>query len=53
MKNYLFEIRSYAKEKGFSEKRIERLIDEIECGFMTKEEFEDICFGIDCEAEYL
>lgn len=53
MKNYLFEIRAYAKGKGFSERRIERLIDEIENGFMTKEEFEDICFAIDCEAEYL
>lgn len=52
----LQDVRNYAEEKGFSGYRIESLIDEIETdgkgnGNLTDEDYQNICFGIDCEAE--
>ncbi len=50
----LNDVRDYAKEKGMCETEIERLIDEIETdgnGNLTDDDFNDICFGIDCETE--
>lgn len=50
----LNDIRNYATEKGMSEKRIERLISEVESdgnGNISDEYYDDITFGIDCETE--
>lgn len=51
----LHDIRNYAREKGMSEARIERLIDEVESdgsGNIPDEKYyEDFIFGIDCETE--
>ena len=48
----LNDVREYAKSKGMCERGIERLIDETETdGNDNVINFDDICFGIDCEME--
>lgn len=50
----LQDLRNYAAERGMTGRDIERLIDEVESdgsGNITDQEYEEICFGIDCETE--
>ena len=47
----LFDIRAYAKEKRMGERFTERIIDDIENETMTEQEFDNICFYIDCCAD--
>ena len=47
----LNDLRGYAKEKGMSERDIERLIDEISNDELTESDYNDYCFAIDCETE--
>ena len=50
----LNDVRSYAETKGMTGISLERLIDEIESdgrGNLKEGDYEDICFGIDCETE--
>ena len=54
MKNTLKDLYDYARSKGLSIPTTERIIDEAitdEKGFVIN--YDDICFGIDCESEYL
>ena len=48
----LNDLREYARTKGMSEANIARLIDEVETdGNGNVVDYDDICFGIDCEME--
>ena len=52
--NTLKDLYDYARSKGLSIPTTERIIDEAiadEKGFVIN--YDDICFGIDCESEYL
>lgn len=47
----LNDLRAYAKERGMSERDIERLIDEIPYDTLTESDYDDYCFAIDCGTE--
>lgn len=47
----LVEVLNYAREAGMTEREVNRLADEVP-SVMTKEEYQNIILGIDCEMEW-